>query len=51
MRLEYALRNGLKILEELGEETAINPLTAFPDSDLQTELEARGYRVRPVSAF
>lgn len=51
LRQDYALRHGLKVVEELGEETAVNPLTPYADSDLRAELEARGYRVRPVSAF
>ena len=45
LRQDYALRHGLKVVEELGEETAVNPLTHFADCDLVPELEARGYRV------
>lgn len=45
VRKDYAEKNGLKVEEELGFDQFSNPLEPFSDSDLQVELENRGYRV------
>jgi hypothetical protein len=45
VRRDFALKNGLAIVEELGEEVLINPLSVFTDAELITELRNRGYRV------
>jgi hypothetical protein len=45
VRRDFALKNGLAIVQELGEEVLINPLSVFTDAELIQELRNRGYRV------
>jgi hypothetical protein len=48
VRRDFASRHGFPIIEELGEEVLINPLSVYPDAELITELKNRGYRVEQV---
>lgn len=45
VRRDFAETHGLGIVEELVGQVPKNPLAPFADSDLQTELKDRGYRV------
>ena len=45
VRQNFAETHGLKIEEFLGYRQVRNPLQIFSDSDLQAELESRGFRV------
>jgi hypothetical protein len=45
IRRSMAQKHGLVIIEELKNEPLQNPLMVFADSDLQVELEGRGYKV------
>ena len=45
VKRDFAVTHGLGIVEELVGQVPKNPLAPFPDSDLQTELENRGYGV------
>ncbi len=48
LRGDFAITNSLTIITELGEERPRNPFALFSDSDLQVELEDRGYKVEPM---
>ena len=45
VKSDFANRRGLTVVEELPDEIVENPLRPYADSDLQTELENRGYIV------
>lgn len=51
IRQEYAVRNGLQIIEEVTDEWPYNPFSRYPDGILRFELERRGYRVRKMSFY
>ena len=45
VRSDFAMRHGLQIVEELGEQILTNRLSVFSDAELIAELRNRGYRV------
>jgi hypothetical protein len=47
IRRSMADKHGLVIVRELENQPVQNPLSPYADSDLQVELEGRGYRVEP----
>ncbi len=48
MRRSMAEKHGLTIIKELENQPIPNPLAPYADSDLQVELESRGYKVEEI---